>query len=51
MKPIVEGMGLDWAAQFTKLKGSRFGTSIADIAMQAPGDSQGNPPISRGSRK
>jgi hypothetical protein len=39
MKPIVEGMGLDWASQFTKIK-QRFATCIAEITMQLPGDSQ-----------
>lgn len=34
MKPIVEGMGLDWAAQFTKLK-QRFKSTIVEIAMVA----------------
>lgn len=34
MKPIVEGMGLDWAAQFTKVK-QRFASTIAEIAMVA----------------
>ncbi|HHA1306251.1 TPA: phage antirepressor N-terminal domain-containing protein [Enterobacter kobei] len=33
MKPIVEGMGLDWAAQYTKLR-SRFGACIVIITMQ-----------------
>lgn len=32
MKPIVEGMGLDWAAQFTKLK-QRFSKAIVEIAI------------------
>lgn len=34
MKPIVEGMGLDWAAQFNKLK-QKFASTIAEIAMVA----------------
>ncbi|WP_151675739.1 phage antirepressor N-terminal domain-containing protein [Acinetobacter soli] len=34
MKPIVEGMGLDWAAQFNKLK-QKFNSTIAEIAMVA----------------
>lgn len=34
MKPIVEGMGLDWAAQFNKLK-QKFAATIAEIAMVA----------------
>ena len=32
MKPIVEGMGMDWASQFTKLK-QRFKSTIAEITM------------------
>lgn len=39
MKPIIEGMGMDWASQFTKLK-QRFKTSIVKITMQMPGDVQ-----------
>lgn len=39
MKPIIEGMGMDWASQFTKLK-QRFQTSIVKITMQLPGDNQ-----------
>jgi P22_AR N-terminal domain len=39
MKPIVEGMGMDWAAQYTKLK-SRFNTCVVKITMQLPGDAQ-----------
>ncbi|MCZ9072062.1 phage antirepressor Ant [Escherichia albertii] len=39
MKPIVEGMGMDWASQFTKIK-QRFKTSIVKITMQLPGDEQ-----------
>lgn len=35
MKPIVDGMGMDWAAQFTKLKSSRFSSTIAEITMVA----------------
>ncbi|QDJ93789.1 phage antirepressor N-terminal domain-containing protein [Acinetobacter haemolyticus] len=34
MKPIVDGMGLDWAAQFNKLK-QKFSSTIAEIAMVA----------------
>ncbi|MGX8940751.1 phage antirepressor N-terminal domain-containing protein [Symbiopectobacterium sp. Eva_TO] len=34
MKPIVEGMEMDWASQFTKLK-QRFNTTIAEITMVA----------------
>ena len=41
MKPIVEGMGLDWASQFTKLKSDqkRWG-SIVITTIQVPGDTQ-----------
>ncbi|WP_304164246.1 phage antirepressor N-terminal domain-containing protein [Lonsdalea britannica] len=39
MRPIVEGMGLDWASQFTKIK-NRFKTSVVIITTQLPGDSQ-----------
>nr|WP_316207758.1 phage antirepressor N-terminal domain-containing protein [Escherichia coli] len=39
MKPIVEGMGMDWASQFTKMK-HRFKTCIVKITMQLPGDEQ-----------
>jgi len=34
MKPIVEGMGLDWASQFTKIK-QRFTRSVVEITMVA----------------
>lgn len=34
MKPIVEGMGMDWASQFTKIK-RRFKSTIVEIAMVA----------------
>ncbi|WP_052927888.1 phage antirepressor N-terminal domain-containing protein [Morganella morganii] len=34
MKPIVEGMVMDWASQFTKLK-QRFKSTIAEITMVA----------------
>ena len=39
MKPIVDGMGLDWAAQFTKLK-QRFAQGIAEIAIPSKGGLQ-----------
>ena len=41
MKPIVEGMGLDWSSQFTKLKSDqkRWG-SIVINTIQVPGDTQ-----------
>lgn len=39
MKPIVEGMGMDWKSQFIKLK-QRFKTCVVEITMQLPGDNQ-----------
>ncbi|ASG56793.1 MAG TPA: hypothetical protein DCM34_11000 [Salmonella bongori] len=39
MKPIVEGMGMDWKSQFIKLK-QRFKTCVVDITIQLPGDNQ-----------
>lgn len=39
MRPIIDGMGMDWASQFTKLK-QRFKTSVVKITMQLPGDNQ-----------
>ena len=41
MKPIVEGMSLDWSSQFTKLKSDqkRWG-SIVINTIQVPGDTQ-----------
>lgn len=39
MRPIIDGMGMDWASQFTKLK-QRFKTSVVKITMQLPGDDQ-----------
>lgn len=39
MKPVVEGMGLDWASQFTKLK-SKFSKGIVEIAIPSLGGSQ-----------
>ncbi|MFJ5338376.1 phage antirepressor N-terminal domain-containing protein [Pectobacterium sp. CHL-2024] len=39
MKPIIEGMGMDWASQFTKLK-HRFKACVVKITMQIPGDDQ-----------
>lgn len=39
MRPIVEGMGLDWKGQYAKLRdGGRFCVEI--ISMQMPGDDQ-----------
>lgn len=34
MKPIVEGMGLDWKSQFAKLK-NRFNSTVVEITMVA----------------
>ncbi|HAK1936208.1 TPA: phage antirepressor Ant [Salmonella enterica] len=39
MKPIVEGMGMDWASQFTKLK-QRFTKGIVEIAIPSVGGMQ-----------
>lgn len=39
MKPIVEGMGMDWASQFTKLK-QRFSKGIVEIAIPSTGGIQ-----------
>lgn len=39
VRQVVEGMGLDWASQFTKIK-QRFKTSVVMITMQLPGDTQ-----------
>jgi len=41
MRPMVEGMGLDWAAQFTKIKAhSILGSCVAIIPTQMPSDNQ-----------
>lgn len=34
MKPIVDGMGMDWASQFTKMK-QRFKSTVVEITMVA----------------
>lgn len=34
MKPIIDGMGMDWASQFTKLK-QRFKSTVVEITMVA----------------
>ncbi|MCG3463107.1 hypothetical protein L7G72_14895 [Xenorhabdus bovienii] len=39
MRPIVEGMGMNWASQYTKIK-QRFNTCVVNITMQLPGDKQ-----------
>ncbi|ECV5680973.1 TPA: hypothetical protein JLS89_004738 [Escherichia coli] len=50
MKPIVEGMGLDWMGQYRKMK-SRFATSIEEMSIQLPGDTQRRPVICLALRK
>ena len=39
MRPFIEGMGLDWASQYTKIK-QRFKTCVVNITMQLPCDNQ-----------
>lgn len=39
MKPIVEGMGLNWKTQFRKLQ-QRFKGCVVEMTTQLPGDSQ-----------
>ena len=39
MKPIIGGMGMDWASQFTKLK-KRFAKGIAEITIPSKGGEQ-----------
>ena len=39
MKPIVEGMGMDWMGQYTKLK-HRFAKGIEEISIPTSGGSQ-----------
>ena len=41
MKPVVDGMGLDWKSQHTKLVDHPvLGTSVVNSTMQMPGDDQ-----------
>ena len=40
MKPIVEGMGMDWASQFTKLKSNEKRWGIAIITIPSEGGNQ-----------
>ncbi|PQJ96166.1 phage antirepressor N-terminal domain-containing protein [Chromatium okenii] len=41
MKPVVEGMGLDWKSQHVKItQNQRFSTCMVEITMQMPGDDQ-----------
>lgn len=39
MRPIIDGMGMDWASQFTKLK-SRFAKGVVEIAIPTAGGVQ-----------
>lgn len=39
MRSIVQGMGLDWKSQFSKLK-QKFATCVVEITMQILGDTQ-----------
>ncbi|MEF4119939.1 phage antirepressor N-terminal domain-containing protein [Escherichia coli] len=39
MKPVVEGMGLDWKTQFRKLQ-QRFKSCMVEMTIQLPGDTQ-----------
>lgn len=40
MRPVVEGMGLDWKTQFRKFTGTRFNTCVVEMTTQMPGDDQ-----------
>ena len=42
MKPVVEGMGLDWSSQHRKLvdPANRWDTCMVIMTMQLPGDNQ-----------
>ena len=39
MRPIIDGMGMDWASQFTKLK-SRFAKGVVEITIPTSGGIQ-----------
>lgn len=39
MRPIIEGMGMDWASQFTKLK-QRFSKGVVEITIPTTGGPQ-----------
>lgn len=39
MRPIIDGMGMDWASQFTKLK-SRFAKGVVEITIPTAGGMQ-----------
>jgi hypothetical protein len=51
MRSVVEGMGMTWQSQHEKLRGSRFNTSVTEIVMQLPGDTQNRKVISLPLRK
>lgn len=40
MRPVVQGMGLDWKSQHAKLSAGRFSTCMVEITTQLPGDTQ-----------
>jgi len=40
MRPVVQGMGLDWKTQYRKLQGGRFNTCMVEMTTQLPGDTQ-----------
>lgn len=40
MRPVVEGMGLDWKTQHRKLQGGRFNTCMVEMTIQLTGDIQ-----------
>lgn len=40
MRPVVDGMGLDWKSQHAKLHSGRFKTCVVEITTQLPGDTQ-----------
>ncbi|EFE2705210.1 hypothetical protein CE222_001524 [Escherichia coli] len=50
MKPIVEGMGLDWKTQYRKLK-QRLNSCMVEMTIQLPGDTQRRPVICLALRK
>ncbi|WP_199902908.1 phage antirepressor N-terminal domain-containing protein, partial [Escherichia coli] len=50
MKPIVEGVGLDWKTQYRKLK-QRLNSCMVEMTIQLPGDTQRRPVICLALRK
>ncbi|WP_089167829.1 phage antirepressor N-terminal domain-containing protein [Azotobacter chroococcum] len=40
MRPVVQGMGLDWKSQHVKLSAGRFSTCMVEITTQLPEDDQ-----------